>query len=895
VRQDEAAVTSRAFTSRVVPLSRHAKRRARDSKATAKRARAEASLSAALDAVARLDTLLEHAPVGFAVVDTDYRFVQVNRPMADITGLPVDEHLGRAVSEVVPQLWEAVRADWKRVLDTGTPGVDREISGLTVAKPGHERHFLASYTRLASPDGDPLGLGAVLVDITERKRAEQTATVLAGASELFTSTLDLDTMLDQAVRLAIPEFADSCHLYLLTPTGSGRRVAMADVDRSLEPLLLDADSRYPLDVGGNLPTARALRERRSQLIERVTDAMRVSIARDEEHLRVLRRHGVSSAITTPLIARDQALGVLVLMYTGASGRRYRRDDVPLAEELARRFSQAIEGARLAREAERARSRLDLLARVGEVVTVDLDSSARLQRLTEVFVPGFADLSAVHVARADGALLLAHLATADGRLPQRLERVEDWPPLPPDGPAPASKALRTGEPVLLTEVPELLIDSIRTGKERDAGRSLGFTSMLCVPLVRPAGVFGTLTFAYTDSGRRYSPADVPLAEEIARRVGSVLEATRRFEQEQATAEVLQRSLMPERLPQLPDVDLAARYLPGTEELKVGGDWYDVLALPDHRVVLAIGDVVGHGVRAASAMGRIRSALELCALDGMSTGAALTRLNRYSWARDDAEMATLLLVAYDPRTARMTMASAGHPPPLVQRPGRAPEYLDGGGGAPLGAIAEPLYPETEADLPAGSRLLLYTDGLVERRGEPLDDGLRRLANAVRRGPEKLDELADQILAELLGDRGPEDDVALLVVRALASADTLALRCAARPSALGSMRDRLRDWLAAVGAGPTESEELILAVNEAAANAIEHAYGLEDAVFTVEGRLLDNAIIMSVCDEGIWRDRPTSPDRGRGLAIMRSFADEVEVDHDESGTKIELRRRLRREPEE
>jgi anti-sigma regulatory factor (Ser/Thr protein kinase) len=360
-------------------------------------------------------------------------------------------------------------------------------------------------------------------------------------------------------------------------------------------------------------------------------------------------------------------------------------------------------------------------------------------------------------------------------------------------------------------------------------------------------------------------------------------------------MLQRSLMPERLPLLPDVELAARYLPGTEELKVGGDWYDVLALPDHRVLLAIGDVVGHGVRAASSMGRIRSALELCALDGMSPGAALTRLNRYSWAREDAEMATLLLVLYDPGTTKVTMASAGHPPPLVLRPNGPPEYLEVGGGAPLGAVDTPLYPEVHAELPPGTRLFLFTDGLVERRGESLDAGLRRLAQAVERGPEKLDELADQLLADLLGGGGPADDVALLVVRTLASADSLALRCPARPNALGPMRDRVRDWLVALGAGPTEREELILAVNEAAANAVEHAYGLEEAVFTVDGRLDGETVVIRVRDSGEWQQQPTPSDRGRGLGIMRSLTDDVQVEHEESGTEIVLWRRLRREPDE
>jgi len=251
-------------------------------------------------------------------------------------------------------------------------------------------------------------------------------------------------------------------------------------------------------------------------------------------------------------------------------------------------------------------------------------------------------------------------------------------------------------------------------------------------------------------------------------------------------------------------------------------------------------------------------------------------------------------YDPGDQVVRFSSAGHPPPLVQRPGHEPEYLPGGRGAPLCASDLARYPELEAPLPPGSLLLLYTDGLIERRGESLDVGLHRLADALRAAPEKMDELADHLLAALLGDDAPGDDIALIAVRALAPAPGFDLRLPARPRELGILRERLREWLIGLGAAPTEAGEITIAVNEAAANAVEHAYGLADADFSVEARVDEESVVVRVRDAGRWREQPAH-DRGRGLDLMRGLMDDASVDSDSEGTTVVLRRRLRGEVED
>ena len=258
-------------------------------------------------------------------------------------------------------------------------------------------------------------------------------------------------MLDRVVRLAIPDFADSCHLYLVEPEGAGRRVAMANVDPELEPMLLDADRRFPADPEGDLPTATALRTGRTRRVEYVTDEMRRQMAQNDEHLELLRRHGVCSVIATPIAIRGEPLGVLILTYTDASQRRYQPDDVPLAEELARRFAQAIDRARLFEEAQHARARLDLLARVGELLTVELDSRARLEALPELVLPAFADLCIVHVAEPSGALTVASFGATDDASNKRLEATDLSASAAPTDPKPWSRAVTRGEAVVTGDV------------------------------------------------------------------------------------------------------------------------------------------------------------------------------------------------------------------------------------------------------------------------------------------------------------------------------------------------------------------------------------------------------------------------------------------------------------
>ena len=423
-------------------------------------------------------------------------------------------------------------------------------------------------------------------------------------------------------------------------------------------------------------------------------------------------------------------------------------------------------------------------------------------------------------------------------------------------------------------------------------TLDLHSVIAVPLLSGVESFGVLVFGCSGSGRRYGRDDLGLAREIAGRVAPAVEDAMRFERELATAEALQRSLLPDRLPELQDADLATRYVPGGVGLKVGGDWYDAVPLRDGRVMLVIGDVVGHGVRAAASMGKLRNVLQYSALDGLAPAEVLQRLNAYFCALTDADMATLLVAEYDPARQRIRYSNAGHPPAMLRMPDGTIDALEGGRSMPLCASDRSQYQDAERDLQAGSMLVLYTDGLIERRGESLDVGLARLAESLRTAPAAVEDVADRLLRDFLADDAPADDVALLCVGVRGPEAALRLRMPAAPRQLARMRRAAMDWLARVGASDEEAREVTIAVNEAAANAIEHAYGLIDDEFVVEADQREGVVEVVVRDFGQWRTRRTTGDRGRGLALARSLMDSVEVQAGSDGTIVRMQRRLARD---
>jgi PAS domain S-box-containing protein len=362
----------------------------------------------------------------------------------------------------------------------------------------------------------------------------------------------------------------------------------------------------------------------------------------------------------------------------------------------------------------------------------------------------------------------------------------------------------------------------------------------------------------------------------------------YAREHRIAETLQRSLLPERLPPIEGVALAARYLPGARGAAIGGDWYDVLERPDGRVALVVGDVAGHGLRAAASMGQLRNAFRAYGMVEASPAEVVARINRLVMSGVEQVMATVLYLVLDRESGEVAWSAAGHPPPLVIGPDGA-RFLEGGRSVPIGAADPAVFREATAILPPGATLLLYTDGLVERRDTPLEERLTELAEAAATAGDELGELCEHVIHAVLGEADPGDDVALLAVKALPVADTeISLTLPAEPGSLAQLRRRLARFLHATGATELEQYEITLTICEAAGNAIEHAYGPGDATYEVDVRFENGELTAVVSDTGSWRDK-RGEHRGRGLSIIEDLMDDVAVERADGGTLVRMRRRV------
>ncbi|MFI8091131.1 PP2C family protein-serine/threonine phosphatase [Streptomyces sp. NPDC086080] len=406
------------------------------------------------------------------------------------------------------------------------------------------------------------------------------------------------------------------------------------------------------------------------------------------------------------------------------------------DAAGRAQQEAFAAERRAREeAENARRRLTFLADASAALNASLDLDEIVRRLPELLVPRYAGGADVWVFDHE-----------DGRH------------RPTTHSGAAVLAARTGRPQYAAGHPGGLpgVDD-RPPSALDPERPL-----LCVPLTARRTPLGVLTLS--PPGERWDPDDAVMLIELARRAGIALDNARRFEHNRDIAETLQRALLTE-LPATPGLSLAARYLPATHGLNIGGDWYDAFRQRDGSLITVVGDVTGHGLHAAVMMSQLRTALRAYAVDGGGPGRLLTRLHGYLRHLQPDLFATAVIARFHPDEQTLTWAAAGHPPPMLRLPDGRVRVLDAKPGAMLGIpLHQDITDHTERLAP-GSTLALYTDGLVERRAQGIDPGIERLAAALGAyGSAALDahleKSADRILDPLLSDSERDDDVCLLL---------------------------------------------------------------------------------------------------------------------------------------
>jgi anti-sigma regulatory factor (Ser/Thr protein kinase)/putative methionine-R-sulfoxide reductase with GAF domain len=423
------------------------------------------------------------------------------------------------------------------------------------------------------------------------------------------------------------------------------------------------------------------------------------------------------------------------------------------------------------------------------------------------------------------------------------------------------------------------------------QEIGIRSLLGVPLIVEGQLLGVLHVGSL-TPRIFTHADAALLSLAASRVAPGIERARLFDElsrQRVIAEALQRGLLPESVPDLHGLELAVRYIPAKDD--VGGDWYEVMLLPNGRVGVAIGDVVGHGVRAAALMVQMRAVLRSAALGSASPATVLAQLDRYVQDAHPAGLATVLYAVLDPDQGTMTISNAGHPPPVVAGPDGA-HLLESESSPPIGAVRYPHFTEEALPLPRGECVVFYTDGLIERRGESLEAGLNRL-QAAAAGETDPHVLCGRVLEQLLGAFASEDDVAVVAFRQPLLSTRLEVHAPATRESVPGTRRRLRSWLHDQGVVEEDLTAILLAAGEGVANAVEHASEASSAAagrYELHAACDDGVVIITVVDDGVWRRPAVESDRGRGLPIMRSVMDQMVLSREGEGTRLMLTRVLR-----
>jgi anti-sigma regulatory factor (Ser/Thr protein kinase) len=525
-------------------------------------------------------------------------------------------------------------------------------------------------------------------------------------------------------------------------------------------------------------------------------------------------------------------------------------------------------------AEEAMARLTDVQRVTESALAYLDLDDLLNELLERVVDILrVDTSAILLIEEDGRMLAARAAKG---LEEEVERSFRLPV----GRGFAGRVAATREPVVIPDLDHSPVTVVNPLMREKRVRSL-----LGVPLVVEGHVIGVLHVGSLTL-RDFNQGDIELLQLVADRVALAIERSRLAVQSQI-AQTLQRSLLPRSLPLLPGLTMAAHYLPAARESAVGGDWYDVIELGHRRVGLAIGDVAGNGMAAATYMGQLRSAMRAYSMEVESPGQLLGQLAHFA-DRERSRMATVIYAVLNLDTWLIELARAGHPYPLLIRPDGSAILLKDASGPPLGTGGTAAYSEMRFALDPGETLLLYTDGLIERRGGKLSEGEEALIEAAVGAADEPELRCRAIIDQLTEGVEVADDIALLAVKAVGLHELLEVELPAEAEQLATIRHLIRRWVAANGGTDDDCAAFAIAVTEACANSIEHAYGPEDATIAVQAARVDGVATVAVSDRGGWR-APRGANRGRGIPVMREFMDDVEIDSQDEGTTVTLSRKL------
>ncbi len=729
------------------------------------------------------------------------------------------------------------------------------------------------------------------IEVSKRHTAEVQATRDAGAarrqlallaevSRLLATSLDLDATVSSIAKLAVPALADWCSIDIVEDGAVLRQTFHSDPDKVT--LARELEARFPTHAGPALGTFNVIRTGTSELYAEIPAAMLADKTGGPDRLEILRRLRLCSAMVVPFVTRGRILGALTLV-SAEDGRHYGTDDLAFAEELARRAALAIDNA-LLHQAEQSARRSAEEAR---------DRIARLQAITSalsraVTVSEIGDAIVEQGMRALGAMAGSMSVLAPGGSELTLVRERGYPAELTQGwqrvllstSTEAADAVKSGEPVVLASTGAVVVRYPQLTKIWDTLRG---GPHVAIPLIAARRPLGVLVFTFPRE-RELTAEDQALLLSIAQQCAQALERARLYEREHRVAETLQRAFLPAGLPVLPGVVIQAAYVPSAAESEIGGDWYDVFMLPDGRIAMSVGDVVGRGLQAAVIMGQIRQTIRAAALESHAPSMVLDRAGGVLRLTYEAEgMATAIFGIFNPVSLTFEYSSAGHPAPLLAHSDVRVEPL-ASGGLPLGVHTPNVPPAWTVSLPRGSLLVLYTDGMVESTRNLLEGERALLAAVGAEAGQPSADAAGAILTRTIPGGRPSDDVAIITLRISAAESKLNLSVRATPGAARTLRLAMQQFLGQHRIDPARASDIQVAVGEAVNNVIEHAYGAAAGPMHLSGWFDGSTLVVEIRDHGRWRPEREER-RGHGVKIMRALADRVDLNTTPTGTVVRL----------
>ncbi|HEY0534092.1 MAG TPA: SpoIIE family protein phosphatase [Actinoplanes sp.] len=805
--------------------------------------------------------LYEHAPCGYLTTLPDGTIVKVNQTFLSWTGYARSELIGRRrfrdlLSSGGQMFHETHYAPLLSMQDDV-----HEIAFDVVCADGRELPTLVNSRLGRSESGHPRAIRTTVFNATDRRRYENELLKARRAAEESEQRV---RVLQQIVAdlAAAPTEAEVAEAVLRAPEPAFGAVSASIylIDGERDEIMAVAST--DLTTGNWTDMPRSSSRAVARVAERGDLHVVGSLGEAREHFpdlaETMLRSGRNTVVLLPLTTGpadeqgiSETLGVLAFSFT--EERRLNDNELRVVRLLGQQAGQALDRARLYDESRRREERITFLAETTRVLDEKHRLLPRARRLVERLVPAIADW-------------------ADVRLQVNTQILQE----DAGGPAPDG---------------DLLADRIAAVAASGAAAfpsETDKTDCVVLPLTARGRVLGTLALRPADP-RRGDPTEQIFLTDLADRAGLALENARLYEQERQIARTLQRSLLASDLPCGDSrFVVETHYQAAAQDLEVGGDWFDAFLITVDKLAVVVGDVVGRGIEAATTMGQLRSAIRALASASEGPARLIEGLDRFVERVEAARMATVAYAEVDLATGDLTYACAGHLPPLLHEPTGGPGYLMQGRSAPLGSRAgDTKRIEHRQRLRAGSRLLLYTDGLIERRSRPLDKGFEVLAREFSRRRDAPLQGLTAGLADTLVGRDHPDDVCLLCLT-LGTEERIERSIGADRVQIALLRADLRGWLDAHEVDPVCRDAVLLACSEAVANAIEHGYrddpfGMIDVTATVTA----DSVEVRVSDHGTWQGPVADVSRGRGLQIIRQSMDQVMFDRGD-GTTVTMRRK-------